>query len=189
MQEKSQIWLFLFTYDMFLYDNIYTRGTQMEGDVLFRPVEEADAGLILTFIKALASHVNQLDDVSITEGAIRKWLFEKQKAEVIFAVKDDEEIGFALFFYTYSTFSGKPGLFLEDLFVLPAHRGKGYGKGLLRELSRTAVDRGCGKVEWHCLTWNQPSIDFYLSQGAEILDDSSVYCLSGEALRHMAQGE
>lgn len=158
----------------------------MTNDLQFRRATADDTEKILYFIRALAAHVKKLDKVSVTGDMIREWLFEKQRAEVIFAMKDGKEVGFALYFYIFSTFSGKPGLFLEDLFVLPQHRGGGYGKGLLRELAGIAARRGCDKVEWHCLDWNQPSIDFYLSLGARVGDDFSVYTLSGDSLRHMA---
>lgn len=159
----------------------------MNNTLTFRSARESDAALVFFFIRQLAAHVNKLDEVIATEDVIREWLFEKQKAEVIFAVADGKEIGFALFFYNISTFSGQAGLFLEDLFVLPEYRGKGYGKGLLRELARIATERGMGKVEWYCLHWNQPSIDFYQSLGAQALDEWKVYRLSGEALTRLAE--
>ena len=113
------------------------------------------------------------------------WLFEKKKAEVLFAVKDGEEIGFALFFHNFSTFLGRAGIYLEDLYVKPEYRGNGYGKALLQELARIALERGCGRLEWWCLDWNQPSIDFYLAMGAEPMKDWTVYRVAGEALEKL----
>ena len=95
-----------------------------------------------------------------TEELLREWIFEKKKAEVLFALEDGKEVGFALFFYNFSTFLGRAGIYLEDLFVLPEYRGRGYGKGLLRELARIAVEQRCGRLEWSCLDWNRPSMSF-----------------------------
>ncbi len=155
-------------------------------DLTFRYAEEKDTALILAFIKKLAEYENLLDQVTATEAILKEWLFEKKKAEVIFAVADETEVGFALYFYNFSTFLGKAGLYLEDLFVNPECRGKGYGKAILKELARIAVERGCGRLEWWCLDWNQPSIDFYLSLGAEAMDDWTVYRISGDTLKQLA---
>ena len=106
--------------------------------------------------------------------------------EVIFALDGDTEVGFALFFHNFSTFLGRAGIYLEDLFVLPEYRGKGFGKALLQKLAAIAVERGCGRLEWCCLDWNKPSIDFYLSLGAQPMDDWTIYRLAGDALRGMA---
>ena len=115
-------------------------------------------------------------------------LAKKKNAEVIFAMEEGKEIGFALFFHNFSTFLGRSGLYLEDLYVLPEFRGKGYGKALLQKLAAIAVERGCGRMEWWCLDWNQPSIDFYKALGAEPMDEWTVYRLTGETLTNMAQG-
>lgn len=120
------------------------------------------------------------------EKTLEEWVFDKQKAEVIFAVVDDEEIGFALFFHNFSTFLGRAGIYLEDLFVKPEHRGKGYGKAILKKLAVIAVERGCGRLEWWCLDWNKPGIDFYLSLGAEPMDDWTVYRITGDTLSDLA---
>lgn len=112
--------------------------------------------------------------------------FEKKKAEVIFAVEDGKKVGFALFFHNFSTFLGRAGIYLEDLFVLPEFRGKGYGKALLQRLAAIAVERGCGRLEWACLDWNKPSIDFYLSLGAKAMDIWTTYRLDGETLKNNA---
>ena len=121
------------------------------------------------------------------EELLREWIFEKKKAEVIFAVENGKEVGFALFFHNFSTFLGRAGIYLEDLFVVPEYRGKGYGKALLSELARITLERGCGRLEWCCLDWNKPSIDFYLSLGAKPLSDWTTYRLTGETLKAMAE--
>jgi len=153
----------------------------------FRYAQEKDAGLILQFIRGLAEYEKMADEVIATEVLLREWIFEKKKAEVVFALDDGKEVGFALFFHNFSTFLGRAGIYLEDLYVKPEYRGKGYGKGLLRELARIAVERGCGRLEWSCLNWNKPSIDFYLSLGAQPMEEWTVYRLTGETLQNMAQ--
>ena len=152
----------------------------------FRFAEEKDAALILQFIIGLAEYENMLDDVVATEDLLKTWIFEKKKAEVIFALEDGVEVGFALFFHNFSTFLGRAGIHLEDLFVMPEYRGKGYGKGLLKKLAQIAIERDCGRLEWSCLDWNKPSIDFYLSLGAEPMDEWTTYRLSGQALQALA---
>ena len=141
-----------------------------------------DVRLILQFIKELAEYEHMLDEVIADEKILEEWIFDKQKAEVIFALEGDKEVGFALFFHNFSTFLGKAGVYLEDLFVRPEYRGKGYGKGLLTKLAQIAVERGCGRLEWSCLDWNKPSIDFYRSMGAVPMDDWTVYRITGETL-------
>jgi len=153
----------------------------------FRYAEEKDCALILQFIRELASYEKMLDEVVATEELLKTWIFEKQKAEVIFALEDGIEVGFALFFHNFSTFLGRAGIYLEDLYVMPEHRGKGYGKALLKRLAQIAVERGCGRLEWWCLDWNQPSIDFYLSLGAEPMQDWTVYRITGDTLTQLAQ--
>lgn len=153
----------------------------------FRNATAEDCGLILFFIRELAEYEKMSDEVVATEELLNEWLFEKHAAEVIFACEDGREIGFALFFHNYSTFLGRAGIYLEDLYVLPGSRGKGYGKALLKELARIAVERGCGRLEWWCLDWNRPSIDFYLSQGAVPMNDWTVYRVSGDALMKLAE--
>lgn len=146
-----------------------------------------DCAEILRFINELAAYEKMSDEVVATEELLNEWIFEKQKAEVIFAVEDGKKVGFALFFHNFSTFLGRAGIYLEDLYVMPEHRGKGYGKALLKELARTAVKRGCGRLEWACLDWNQPSIDFYLSLGAKQMDIWTTYRLTGDTLKKMAE--
>ena len=152
-----------------------------------RKATKEDVGLILSFIRGLAEYEKMTDQMVATEELMEEWLFEKQIAEVLFAVEDGKEVGFALFFHNFSTFLGRAGIYLEDLFVLPEYRGRGFGKALLRKLAQTAVERGCGRLEWACLDWNKPSIDFYLSLGAKPLDDWTVYRLTGDTLRKMAE--
>lgn len=152
-----------------------------------RYAERKDTAIILNFIKDLAVYENMLDQVVATEELLGEWLFDKKAAEVIFAVEDGKEVGFALFFHNFSTFLGRAGIYLEDLFVLPEYRGKGYGKGLLRKLAQIALERGCGRLEWACLDWNKPSIDFYLSLGVQPMDEWTTYRLTGETLQKMAQ--
>ena len=154
-------------------------------NLTFRFAEKEDVSKILYFIRELASYEHMLDEVVATEELLEEWLFEKEKAEVLFAVKDGEEIGFALFFHNFSTFLGRAGIYLEDLYVKPKYRGNGYGKALLQELARIALERGCGRLEWWCLDWNQPSIDFYLAMGAEPMKDWTVYRVAGEALEKL----
>lgn len=155
----------------------------------FRAATPQDTALILDFIKGLAEYEKMSDQVVADEALLHEWIFEKNKAEVIFALEDGVEVGFALFFHNFSTFLGRAGLYLEDLFVKPAYRGRGHGKALIRELARIAVERGCGRLEWCCLDWNQPSIDFYLSLGALPMDEWTTYRLSGENLHAFANGE
>ena len=153
----------------------------------YRFAQPEDSGIILNFIRELATYEHMLDEVIATEELLREWIFEKKKAEVIFALEDGKEVGFALFFHNFSTFLGRAGIYLEDLFVLPEYRGKGYGKGLLKQLAKITVERGCGRLEWACLDWNKPSIDFYLSLGAKAMDEWTVYRLTGDTLKKMAE--
>ena len=153
---------------------------------MFRFAVETDTALILQFIRKLAEYEKMLDQVVADEALLREQLFEKRQAEVIFALENGKEVGFALFFHNFSTFLGRSGLYLEDLFVLPEHRGKGYGKALLAKLASIAVERGYGRMEWWCLDWNQPSIDFYMSLGAVSMDEWTVYRLTGKTLTDLA---
>ena len=155
--------------------------------IKFRYAEEKDVAKILYFIKELAAYEKMSDEVIATEELLKEWIFEQKKAEVIFAIVDNKEIGFALFFHNFSTFLGRAGIYLEDLYVMPEYRGKGYGKALLKKLAQIAVERKCGRLEWWCLDWNQPSIDFYLSLGAEAMDEWTVYRIAGEKLTEFAK--
>ncbi len=155
----------------------------------FRMARPGDEELILYFIHALAEYEQLDDQVVATPELLREWIFEKGKAEVLFLLTGEIEVGFALFFHNFSTFLGRAGVYLEDLFVLPEHRGKGYGKALLKKLAAIAVERGCGRLEWWCLDWNKPSIDFYTKgMGAEPMSEWTVYRLAGETLEQAAEG-
>ena len=158
----------------------------MSSNLEFRFAERKDTALILRFIKELAAYENLLDEVVADEATLETWLFDKQKAEVIFPVVDGVEIGYALFFHNFSTFLGRAGIYLEDLYITPSERGHGYGKALLAKLAAITIERGCGRLEWSCLDWNKPSIDFYLSLGAEPLSDWTTYRLTGETLDALA---
>lgn len=152
----------------------------------FRKAERKDVPLILRFIKELAEYEKMLDEIVADEATLETWIFDKQKAEVIFALEGEKEVGFALFFHNFSTFLGRAGIYLEDLYVKPEYRGKGYGKAILKKLASIAVERGCGRLEWWCLDWNKPSIDFYLSLGAEPMSDWTVYRIAGDTLTQLA---
>ena len=153
----------------------------------FRFAERRDTALILKFIKDLAEYEKMADLVVATPEMLEEEIFEKRKAEVLFVMENGREVGFALFFHNFSTFLGRAGLYLEDLFVLPEFRGKGYGKATLKKLAQIAVERGCGRFEWWCLDWNRPSIDFYLSLGAEPMDEWTTYRVAGEKLLKLAE--
>ncbi len=153
----------------------------------FRFADEKDCPLILYFIRQLAEYEKMPDQVVATEELLEEWIFRKKKAEVIFVLEDGKEIGFALFFHNFSTFLGRAGIYLEDLFVLPEYRGRGYGKALLKKLAQITIGRGCGRLEWSCLDWNKPSIDFYVSMGAAVMDDWTTYRLTGDTLKKMAE--
>ena len=153
----------------------------------FRFAVREDTPLILSFIKALAEYEHMADQVVADEALLSEQLFDRGGAEVLFALEDGKEVGFALFFHNFSTFLGRAGLYLEDLYVLPEKRGRGYGKALFQRLARIARERGYGRMEWWCLDWNKPSIDFYLSLGAEPMSDWTVYRLSGKTLDALAE--
>lgn len=153
----------------------------------FRNAQRNDVGLILQFIRELADYEKMLSEVVADEATLEEWIFDKQKAEVIFALEGEKEVGFALYFHNFSTFLGRAGIYLEDLYVKPEYRGKGYGKAILKKLASIAVERGCGRLEWWCLDWNKPSIDFYRSLGAEPMDDWTVYRIAEETLTNLAE--
>ena len=159
----------------------------MKDNLSFRNAERKDIPLILEFIKELAEYEKMLDEVVADETTLETWIFDKQKAEVFFALENGKEVGFALFFHNFSTFLGRSGIYLEDLYVKPEYRGKGYGKAILKKLAAIAVERGCGRLEWVCLDWNKPSIDFYLSIGAKPMSDWTIYRVTGETLTHLAE--
>ena len=149
--------------------------------VTFRQAQIQDVPLVLSFIRELAEYEKLLDQVVATEEGLRYWLFEKRSAEVLFLLEDGQEVGFALFFHNFSTFLGRAGLYLEDLY------GKGYGKALIQKLAQIAVRRGCGRMDWWCLDWNKPSIGFYRSLGAVPMDEWTTYRLEGETLQELGR--
>ena len=155
-------------------------------NIIFRFAQPGDIPLVLRFIRELAEYEKLEHEVVATEELLEEWLFKKNAAEVILASADGQDLGFALFFPTFSTFLGRSGMFLEDLYVMPEHRGCGIGKALLRELARISVQRGYGRLEWQCLDWNTPSIDFYLSLGARQKSEWTEYCISGDTLTALA---
>jgi len=153
-----------------------------------RVAEQADIPLILEFIRKLADYERLSHEVVATEADLELYLFGKDRvAEVILAFEGEIAVGFALFFHNFSTFLGKPGIYLEDLFVLEEYRGKGYGKKLLTYLAKLAVERKCGRLEWAVLDWNEPSIEFYKSLGASLLDEWIVNRVTGEKLHKLAE--
>ena len=153
----------------------------------YRFAAQDDVPVILDLIKQLAEYEKAADQVVATEKLLHESLFEQRAAEVLLVEADGRAVGFAVFFTSYSTWLARAGIFLEDLFVLPDERGKGYGKGLLTHLAQIAVERGCGRLEWNCLDWNQPSIDFYLSLGATPMDAWTTYRLEGTTLDALAE--
>ena len=153
----------------------------------FRGACPEDTALILRFIRELAAYEQLEDQVVADEETLRRWIFEKKGAEVLFVLEDGREVGFALYFHNFSTFLGRSGVYLEDLFVLPEYRGRGYGKALLCRLAAIAKEEGCGRLEWWCLDWNRPSIDFYKSMGAVPMEDWTVYRVTGETLDKLAE--
>lgn len=156
---------------------------------MIRPATPADVPTIARLIRELADYERMLDKVVFQESDLREYLFgQKQYAEVLLAEDAGRVVGFALFFHNYSTFRGKPGIYLEDLFVEPAHRGKGHGKALLVALAKLAVERDCPRVEWSVLNWNTPSIEFYKRLGANPMDEWTVYRITDAALVKLASG-
>ena len=159
----------------------------MNSEITIRAARRDEVSVIFDFIKRLAEYEKMTADVVASEALLEDWLFEKKIAEVLFAQMEGKIVGFSLFFHNFSTFLGRGGIYLEDLFVLPEYRGRGCGKALLKKLAQTAKERGCGRLEWACLDWNQPSIDFYLSLGAQPMDEWTTYRLTGESLNKMAE--
>jgi GNAT superfamily N-acetyltransferase len=152
-----------------------------------RPAKETEAGLILEFIKKLAAYEKCSDEVVADEATIYNSIFVEKAAEVVFAEEDGMVIGFALFFHNFSTFVGRKGLYLEDLFIIPEKRGLGYGKAILKYLANIAVERHCGRMEWICLDWNAPSLAFYRSIGAIPMDEWTVQRMHEEVVKSFAK--
>ena len=151
-----------------------------------RFAEEEDTKLILDFIKELANYEKLLNEVVATEEILFDSLFVQKKAEVIIGEYDGKPVGFALFFHNFSTFLGKPGIYLEDLYIKPEMRGKGLGKIFLSYLGKLALERNCGRLEWWCIDWNEPSIEFYKGMGAKAMDEWTVYRVDNVALSNLA---
>src|SRR6185437_5549187 len=159
----------------------------MKETISIRPATLGDVPLVLEFIRELARYEHLEHEVTATEADLGEALFgERRYAEVVFACSDGKALGFALFFHNFSTFKGRPGIYLEDLFVRPEARGRGIGKRLLAYLARTAVERRCARLEWAVLDWNEPSIGFYRSLGAVPMDEWTVFRLTGDALAALA---
>ena len=155
-------------------------------DLKIRFADKNDVPIILGFIRELADYEQLLDEVVATEDILCEWLFEKEKAEVLIAELKGEPVGYALFFHNFSTFLGRSGIYLEDLYVRPVARGAGIGKQLLKYIAKLAVERSRGRLEWSCLDWNSKSISFYISLGATAMDDWTVYRLTGDTLSKLA---
>jgi GNAT superfamily N-acetyltransferase len=155
---------------------------KIDEHTLLRFAGPEDAALTLDFIRALAEYEKLLDSMEATEEGLRRYLFEEKMAEVVICEYDGSPAGFALYFHNFSTFLGRPGIYIEDIFVKPAFRGKGLGKLLLTFIAKTACERNCGRLEWTCLDWNAPSIKFYKSQGACAMDEWTGYRVTGKAL-------
>ena len=160
---------------------------QAGGHIQLRFAEKKDIAVILEFIRGLAEYEHLSDIVKINEAALKNYLFKKKLIEVVIGEYDKTPAGFALFFNTFSTFLGKPGIFIEDIFVKPEFRGKGLGKQFFNFLAKIAVERNCGRLEWSCLDWNKPSIEFYKKQGARPLDEWTTYRITEEGIKKLAE--
>lgn len=152
-----------------------------------RNANEGDIPVILQFIKELAEYERMSDQVAATEESLKEWIFEKQQAEVLIGEMGGKPVGFALFFHNFSTFLGRSGIYLEDLYIQPHARGNGLGKLFFSQLAKLCLERNCGRLEWSCLDWNQNSIHFYLSMGAEPMSDWTVYRMTGNTLERLAK--
>lgn len=161
--------------------------TNIPGAVI-RMAEREDIPLVLGFVRELAEYERMSDEVVATEELYAEWMYERKIAESLICEYEGEPVGIALYFHNFSTFVGRGGLYLEDLYIKPEMRGKGLGKALFRALAEIACERGCGRMEWACLNWNEPSIKFYLSMGAVSMDDWRVYRLTGNQLKDLANG-
>jgi GNAT superfamily N-acetyltransferase len=162
----------------------------VQSDFEIRPARVEDVPVILELIRELASYERAPDEVTATEEQLVDVLFgERPAAEVLLAFEGKSSVGFAVFFYNFSTWLGRPGLYLEDLFVKPEKRGKGYGRALLIELAKIARDRGCGRMEWAVLDWNEPAIKFYRALGAKPMDEWTVFRLTRDGIAELAKSE
>jgi GNAT superfamily N-acetyltransferase len=157
-----------------------------DAHILLRSADEKDAGLVLEFIRGLAEYEHLADQVEATEEGLRKHLFDDHRAGAIIAEYDGVPAGFALYFHNFSTFVGKPGIYIEDLFVKPEMRGRGLGKALFACIAALAVEQDCGRLEWACLNWNEPSIAFYKARGGRPLSEWTTFRIAGETLKDLA---
>ncbi|MEG1002186.1 GNAT family N-acetyltransferase [Clostridium sp.] len=162
--------------------------TKIDGFKLRKTARE-DASLILGLIKEIAVYENMLDEVVATEDSIIESIFEKREAEVMIAEVDGKEAGYVLYFFNYSTFIGKAGFYLEDIYIKPEYRGRGIGKEIFRVIANIAYEAKCERMEWSCLNWNTPSIEFYKSMGAVPMSEWTVYRLAGDKIRELALKE
>jgi len=153
----------------------------------FRFAMKKDTELVLQFIKQLAVYEKMPDAVKYTKESLEDWMFKRQKGEAVFVLEDEKEVGFCLFYETLPGYIGRGGLYIEDLFVYPEYRGKGYGKALLRKMSEIALERNCGRLEWMCLKWNINSINFYKNMGASAMDSCISFRVEDDALRQMSK--
>lgn len=153
----------------------------------FRQAVREDVPLVLHFIRSIAEYEKLLDQVEATEESLTEWMFERRLVEVFFIIADGREVGFALYFHNFSTFVGRAGLYLEDLYIYPEYRGRGYGKAAFARLAQIARERGCGRMEWVCLNWNRPSIDFYLALGARPMSEWTTYRLTEDKIGIVAE--
>jgi len=151
----------------------------------FRFAERKDTELVLDFIKRIAAYEEMPDAVKYTKESLEDWLFNRKKGEAIFVLEENKEVGFCLFYETLPGYIGRGGLYVEDLFVYPEYRGKGYGKALLKKMAEIALERECGRLEWLCLKWNINSINFYKGMGATSMDSCVSFRVEDEALKHM----
>lgn len=158
----------------------------MKNLLTFRYATREDIDLIYAFIKKLAEYEGMPEAVKASKEMIEEWMFERKKAEVLFAVLDEKEIGFSLFYESFAAYVGKGGIFIDDLFICPEFRGKGYGKELLRKMAQIALERECGRLEWLCLRDNTHSMKFYQHMGAKMSDECVVYRVTGEELNKLA---
>ena len=159
----------------------------MMEEIRIRPAREEDCPRILELIRELAVYEKMEEQVTADSETLRASVFDRKMAGIFVAQAGENVVGYALYCHNFSTFLGRAGIYLEDLFVQPEHRGKGYGKQILQKLAAIAVERKCGRLEWWCLDWNQPSIDFYLSLDAEPMSDWTVYRIAGGTLQNLAQ--
>ena len=159
----------------------------MNNNFKIRPAQQGEEGSVLEFIKRLAEYEKCANEVVADEATLHHSLFVERSAEVLFAEEEGVVIGFALFFHNFSTFVGRKGLYLEDLFIIPEKRGRGYGKALLKHLAKLAVERNCGRMEWICLDWNQSALNVYRSIGAIPMDEWTVQRLNEETLKRFAE--